>query len=59
MILAFPFHMRHTLPIFQSVLLESGPGWGLPREDVLFSSPRIGKAFSSLTAIGRGLRYWN
>ena len=55
-ILAFPFHMSHTLPILHSVLLSSCPFWGLPQEDAFISYHRNGKAFSSLTAKGRGLR---
>jgi hypothetical protein len=55
MILAFPLYMSHTLPILHSVLHDHCPGRGLPHGATLFYFPRIGKAFSSLTAIGRGL----
>ena len=34
------------------------PVKGLSRQDVLFSYPRISKAFSNLTAINRGLLYF-
>ena len=56
MILAFPFNMGHTLPILHSVLHDHRPCRGLPRGATLFYLRRIGKAFSSLTAKGRGLR---
>jgi len=47
MILAFPFH--------NSVLLSRCPFGGLPHEDAFILYRRNGKAFSSLTAKGRGL----
>jgi hypothetical protein len=56
MILAFPFHMSHTLPILHSVLLSRCLFEGLPQEDAFILYRRNGKAFSSLTAKGRGLR---
>ena len=55
MIRAFPFNMSYTLPIHHSFLFADGPQRGLPHEDAFILSRRIGKAFSSLAAIGRGL----
>ena len=54
MILAFSFNMSHTLPILHNILLFSSPFGSLPQGVVIFFIRWIGKAFSSLTAVGRG-----
>jgi hypothetical protein len=48
--------MGHALSILQNVLLESLPLQEPSSGGRFICYSRIGKAFSSLTAIGRGLR---